>query len=340
MDAPKPCVEWPHDQKDMVVRLFLLLVSLLLSACAINPRVDLAELSDAKQPVLLNAVPFYPQKKYQCGPAALAGILQYSGVDADPVSLVGEVYVPARKGSLQVEMLAATRRAGRVPYLLGGEVRDILTQLEAGRPVLVLQNLLTPHVPAWHYAVVVGFDADDNEFILNSGRKRHLDVSAGKFLRTWRWAGYWAIVALRPGEVPAGAEPMRFMQAVAAFEAVAGADLARPSWQAAAKTWPQSSRPHLALGNLAYFGGDLRGAVAHYQDGLRRAPQDPVLLNNLASVLGDLGCPRTAEQVLRPAFEVAEPGSAWRLDIDATLAELKADQDEDAPACAGYLRSD
>lgn len=319
---------------------FLLAASFLLSACAINPRVDLTELSDAKGPVLLNDVPFYPQKKYQCGPAALAGVLQYAGVDATPASLVGEVYVPARKGSLQVEMLAATRRAGRVPYLLGGEVQDILIQLEAGRPVLVLQNLLTPHVPAWHYAVVVGFDASDNEFILNSGRKRHLDVSAGKFLRTWRWAGYWAVVALRPGEVPAGAEPMRFMQAVAAFEAVAGGALARPSWQAGAKAWPQSSRPHLALGNLAYFDGDLRGAVAHYQDGLRRDPKDSVLINNLASVLGELGCPRTAEQVLQPAFEAAEPGSAWRQDIEVTRAELKADQGEDAPACAGYLRSE
>jgi hypothetical protein len=319
---------------------FLLAVSLLLPACAINPRVDLAGLSAAKSGILLNDVPFFPQKKYQCGPAALAGILQYSGVGATPGSLVSEVYVPARKGSLQVEMLAATRRAGRVPYVLGGEVRHILTQLEAGRPVLVLQNLLTPHVPAWHYAVVVGFDAGDNDFILNSGRKRHLGVSAGKFLRTWRWAGYWAVVALRPGDVPAGAEPMRFMQAVAAFEAVAGGALARPSWQAAAKAWPQSSRPHLALGNLAYFDGNLRGAVAHYQDGLRRDPKDPVLINNLASVLGELGCPRAAEQVLRPAFDVTEPGSAWRKDIDATLAELKANQVADTPGCAGYLPSD
>ena len=58
-------------------------------------------------------VPFFPQERYQCGPAALATVLDYSGREVGPDELVPLVYVPERQGSFQVEMLAATRRHER-----------------------------------------------------------------------------------------------------------------------------------------------------------------------------------------------------------------------------------
>src|SRR5215212_8494513 len=66
------------------------------------------------QRVELTAVPFFPQEDYQCGPAALATVLKHSGVDVTPDPLVSQVFLPARQGSLQLEMLAAARRYGRV----------------------------------------------------------------------------------------------------------------------------------------------------------------------------------------------------------------------------------
>ena len=66
------------------------------------------------QSVELAGVPFFPQDDYQCGPAALATVLAHSGVRVTPEALVPQVYLPARHGSLQVEMLAAARRHDRV----------------------------------------------------------------------------------------------------------------------------------------------------------------------------------------------------------------------------------
>ena len=65
--------------------------------------------------VQLSSVPFYPQEAYQCGPAALAGVLGAAGVAATPSSLAPQVYLPGRQGSLQLELMAASRRAGRIP---------------------------------------------------------------------------------------------------------------------------------------------------------------------------------------------------------------------------------
>src|SRR5574342_247053 len=67
--------------------------------------------ADARR-VELARVPFFAQEAYQCGPAALAMALGAAGKRVTPEELVAEVYLPGREGSLQVEMLAATRRQG------------------------------------------------------------------------------------------------------------------------------------------------------------------------------------------------------------------------------------
>src|SRR5690606_29566356 len=86
----------------------------LLSGCAsLFPQT--AELREGlpeglPERVELKSVPFFPQDEYQCGPAALATSLAATGVKVTPTELVPQVYLPERKGSLQVEMLAAARR--------------------------------------------------------------------------------------------------------------------------------------------------------------------------------------------------------------------------------------
>src|SRR6185312_16162056 len=90
--------------------------------------------------VELDRVPFYPQTDYQCGPAALAMVMDYDGLAVTPEALVSQVYIPDRKGSLQVEMLAAPRRHGLVSWQLAPRLTDLLREVDAGHPVIVLQD--------------------------------------------------------------------------------------------------------------------------------------------------------------------------------------------------------
>ena len=77
----------------------------------------------------LHSVPFYSQKDHQCGPAALAMTLEWSGIPATPDQLTPEVYTPSRKGSLQSAMIAAARRHSRVAYPISGP-EAMLEELE------------------------------------------------------------------------------------------------------------------------------------------------------------------------------------------------------------------
>lgn len=300
-----------------------------LSGCAIGPALRVSDAApDA--PVLLAHVPFHPQEKYQCGPAAVAMVLGASGMAADPEALASQVYLPGREGSLQVELGAAMRRAGRIPYPVAPTPEALLHEVRGGRPVLVLQNLLTRSVPRWHYAVVVGADPVRNRIVLHSGPRRALATPARTFLRTWDWAGRWGLVALRPGELPAAPEPVSYLGAVADFEAVAGADAAKPAYEAAFRRWPTQPRVLLAMGNLRHASGDRAGAARFYRDGLLQAPGDAVLANNFASVLGELGCRREALAVLEGA-RADDP--RWATTLRQTRTEIETGKVRRQPTC-------
>ena len=307
-----------------------------LGGCAVNPPLALSEINPMGAQAVLLDVPFHPQQENQCGPAALATVLAAAGVDSSPERLSPGLYLPAREGSLQIELQGATRREGRIPYVLDPEPRSLLAELETARPVLVLQNLRTPGFPTWHYAVLIGYDVERNELRLNSGPNAGLAMAAPRFLRTWDWGGRWAMVALRPGELPAAPDPARFLAAVADFESVAGDEAARPAWQAAAERWPGDPGPALAMGNAAYGRGELAEAARYFRAGLALDPAHPVLANNLASLLGEAGCPRAGEAILLPAAASLGGDSAWRPALQDTLAELAAQPGRDPDRCADF----
>ena len=59
-----------------------LLIALLTAACAPLQTERLRQTAEAfPRPVELNAVPFFPQEEYQCGPASLAMVLNATNPD-------------------------------------------------------------------------------------------------------------------------------------------------------------------------------------------------------------------------------------------------------------------
>ena len=294
-----------------------------VAACSTLAPLDAALPPGAPRHVELVATPFFAQEDHQCGPAALATVLVSSGVPAAPEELAPESYLPGREGSLQVELLAAARRRGRLPYVLPPEPGALAAELAAGRPVLVLQNLGIDAYPRWHYAVLVGLDAGRDEAILRSGRRQREVMSWARFDDSWRRGGRWAVVVLRPGDFPANPEPLRFLEATAGLEAAGLLDEAAASYAAAVLRWPDEPLAYLGLGNNAYLRGDLAAAAGSYRRGVSLAPDDPALRNNLAQALLDGGCPRQAEAESRTAVALAD-GTPLEGDARETLAAVSA----------------
>jgi len=256
--------------------------------------------------VELTGVPFHPQEEYQCGPAALATVLVHAGVATTPEALVPQVYLPARGGALQAEMLAAARRHGLVSYRLAPALGDLLQEVAGGTPAIVLQNLAVGFAPLWHYAVVIGYDLPREEIILRSGTTSRAVMKLGTFERTWARGEHWAMLALAPERLPATADEDRYVAAIAALERVApGA--ARRAYSAASERWPGNLAARIGLGNAAYAMRDLPGAEAAYREAIRRHPGAADAWNNLAQALLELQRRHEALAAAQRAVDIGGP---------------------------------
>ena len=297
--------------------VFACLLVLVLSGCA-SFWPQTAELRDAlpqglPERVELTSVPFFPQSEYQCGPAALATVLAGAGLKVTPEDLVSQVYLPARKGSLQVEMMAAARRHGVVSYELAPRFEDVLREIAAGTPVIVLQNLGL--VDGWHYAVAVGYDYERGELVLRSGVTERKVLPFTVHEMVWKRSGYWAMVAAPPERIPATADESRWLSAVAALERTGNAEGARTAYANFRQRWPRNVTGAIGLANAHHALGELREAETVLREAHRRAPDSVVVLNNLAQTLSDQG---RNEEALRFAEQAAAHGGPFGTAVQET----------------------
>ena len=282
----------------------------LLAGCISLPQTEALRASapvGLPPKVELTEVPFVEQGDFLCGPASLAMVLTAAGKPATVESLTPQVYLPGRQGSLQAEMLGATRRAGLVAYPLTPQMEALMRELAAGRPAVVLLDLSFRIVPIWHYAVVVGYDLDAEKFIVRSGRRSRDEWSFPFFEYLWKDSGYWAMLALPPGVLPATARETEFAAAVAALEQAGGKREARESYEALLKRWPTNLVGLFGLGNVDYALGDLAGAERSFRRASEAHPQSAPAFNNLAHVLAQLGRLAEAETAARRAVELGGP---------------------------------
>jgi hypothetical protein len=295
--------------------------------------------ADLPPAVDLAATPFHPQTEHQCGPAALATVLGAAGHEVAPSVLAGEIYVPGREGSLQPEIVAAVRTRNLVPYPAGPGLDSVLAEVAAGRPVLVLQRLGVGPWPAWHYAVVVGYDIEADRILLRSGTERRLSLPAALFDATWERAGRWSLVALEPGALPADPDLERYMAAAAGLEAVGRLDAAEQAYRTADARWPDAALPALGLANIAAARGDWPLAERRYRDVAAAHPEQATALNNRAESVRRLGCPNAARAILVRGLQVIPAGDPMRPALAGTLRQVEADallQPTDPPQCSAY----
>lgn len=306
-----------------MLRCVILALAVALTACA-GPGVKEA-LQRYEQPRRqeLAGTPFFPQEAYQCGPAALATVLTAAGYPVQPDALVSQVYVPDRQGSLQVEMLAASRRHGALTLVIPPRLDALLAEVAAGNPVLVLQNLGFSWVPVWHYAVVVGYDLDRRQVWLRSGTTKREEMSLDTFASTWARSGNWAFVALSPGRLPASVDQDAFARALLEYEKSASPADVRKTYAAAAKRWRASLVLAIGAGNSAYAEHDFIAAQAAFAQAVAAHPDSPAAHNNLANVELALGHYAEAQQHAERALSLVAPDSSLRPLVLKTLAEIR-----------------
>lgn len=321
------------------MKIFLVILALALASCTSGPPLRDYGLPAAR--VELSATPFFPQKRYQCGPAALATVLAADGVAVTPEDLTPYVYLPQRRGSLQTEMVAATRRYGRMPYTLRPSFDDLLAEVTAGTPVLVMLNLGIKLLPQWHYAVVIGYHVPSDSLLLRSATSERLTMNRARFQSAWLRAENWAMVAVRPDQPPATALSGDWLRTASAFEELGQAVPAAQAYEAATRRWPWQPLAWQALANARYALKDLPSAEAALRRALQLAPS-ATAHNNLAHILHERGClTEAAAQIdLAESMPDAAAFAAALKRTRAAIATSTSHQSVDCSPVADYSSRD
>ncbi len=148
--------------------------------------------SAAQASRVLQKVPYYSQADHQCGPAALAEVLGYYGADATPGSIASSIYSKTAKGTLGIDMLIYSKRAGFEASQYSGGKRDLMKQIDAGHPLIVFVDYGFWVYQRGHFMVVDGYDA--NGPVVNSVDGPFEHITWKEFMGPWKKTGYWTLL--------------------------------------------------------------------------------------------------------------------------------------------------
>jgi hypothetical protein len=262
----------------------------------------------------------YPQEAYFCGPASLATLLTQQNVEFVYGDVIGTTFTPELMGSLQVEMKATARRYGLIPYTLNPGLAPVLSEVSNNTPVLVLFNLgLTP-LPAWHYAVVTGFDKAEKKVFLSAPKGDQTWMSFDDFEMFSQRGGSWAIVALKPPLLPIASNEVEMIRSITDMYNVGYKEQAKLAAINYVSIYPTSSLGSIMLANMYMDIRDYLNATIEYKRAVALKPHDPVLLNNLAQSLLKENKLREAKQY---ALEAIDIGGIFLVEYQNTLEEIK-----------------
>lgn len=273
--------------KGVLTRLACLLAAFWLAACAPPFDPDTRLQSDVSARAAVQGVPLIQQQAFYCGPASLAMVMQWAGSDVTQDDIAALAFSPGAAGTYRADMIGSARRMGQLAVEIGN-FDQLLSEVAAGHPVIVFQNLGLGIAPVWHYGVVTGYDFARDEVYLNSGQRDQMVMPFAVFERTWRRGDQWGLVVLPPDQLPQSVAQADVLGAAAALERVGQFQAAATVYQAGAARWPDNWLWQFGLGNARYAMGDLQGARRALQQARAIDPTIPEVRANLSQVESEL----------------------------------------------------
>lgn len=253
-------------------------------------------------------VPFVSPRSDLCGSTSIEMISSYWQSTTSYVprlsrhELDERTLIPAKGGTLQVELVSTARANGLLVYPLEPTFDALLSELGKQHPVIVLVNRGYSWYPLWHYAPVTGYDVQKRTILMHFSDRPNEALPIATFAALWKRSGNWGVVLMPPGHLlPVSASPKTLLRAAYDLEKTGMTDDAIIAYQSALLRWPKDIDIHFALANAYYHSHQLTKAEQSYRKLLSLEPAHPLALNNLADLLCRTGRSNDALRVIRKA---------------------------------------
>jgi tetratricopeptide (TPR) repeat protein len=235
--------------------------------------------------------------------------------------LDGRTLIPAKGGTLQIELVTAARSEGLIAYPLEATYEALFSELSAHHPVIVLVNRSFSWHPLWHYAPVIGYDEEKRSIRVHFSDQPNEAVSLATFAALWKRSGNWGVILLPPGELPASVSSKTFLRAVYEFEKIGKGEDAIRAYQSALTRWPEDTDILFALANASYNISNVLEAEKNYRKLLALKPSHPLALNNLSILLCRSG---RSDEALKLLDKVVSDDPKIQSLVKASREEIQA----------------
>ena len=230
--------------------------------------------------VWIQNVNFINQSEGYCGPATLTMALNWAGHEASVTEVAALVYTPGLSGTTQADMISAVRRRGMFATPLH-KMKDLFSEVAAGNPVIIFENLSLSWFPKWHYALVVGFDLESQKIVMHSGPDENYHWDLKKFERSWMLGEYWGLVVLQPGQLSASGTELQHASAAVGLQQAGQIAAAEKSFLKILERWPQSLVASIGLSEILYNRGEAKKAATILRKAQKFHPESEALRHNL-----------------------------------------------------------
>jgi len=311
---------------------------MLFQACVSAPQTKLLLQQSISLPPFyeIQNVPFFPQEDYFCGPTTLAEILQFYALDIEPETVAPNLFIPGRKGSLQIEMVSSIRQFGLLAYAEQGNVAQLLSLINEDIPIIVLQNQGLSWYPLWHYALVIGYDLEAEKIILHTGVNEGRIVAMDLFESTWKKGDYWMLAVLPPEKNSKHFDPFLYISAAQDLMAVGQEQAGIKALVSASNQWSEYWLSYFLLGN--YYLQDSPGdALNWFQKGSEAGGNIPSYLNNYAYAALYNDCAPQALELIQRAIGLDPDNPTLQdslTDIRQVLSEQQVEQTNLNSSCS------
>ncbi|MGE4357933.1 MAG: PA2778 family cysteine peptidase [Candidatus Omnitrophota bacterium] len=305
-------------KKNLWFLIFIIFIPFLNYGCS-RGHLQIEKNFFSQENHFISQVPFYKQIGNTCGPAALASLLAYWGIEFDYHKLIKELYTPRLGGAIDFEIAFYPRQFGLWSKYSQTSFSYLKERIKENIPLIVLTKEL-PVKGGYHYTVIFGFDEGGQKLLAHTGRKSNVWLNYKTFIKKWKKADFGTITICPPEKVNWDISPDEYVYLGYLLEKKGQWEKAIEYYQKAINITPQKKIAFFNLGNVYFKKGEFAKAEEFYRKAIEIDKNFAEAYNNLAylyfSTKRNL---REAEKLVMKAIEL-NPTEANYLD---TLEKIK-----------------
>lgn len=136
------------------------------------------------------------QMRNLCGPAVLASVLNYWGLEISQSDIAARTFHSAARATHGSDLLLFARELGLGAYSYTGNLRDLRQKVSEGIPLIVRQ-IASPKLSSPHYRMVIGYDDRSANFIVSDPGRPQLEYMPYRtFNQLWKPCARWTLLVV------------------------------------------------------------------------------------------------------------------------------------------------